>query len=110
MKYLLAGIIALFAFAAADVGKTYFISFQYTATSTTSKTATIVNVPMGTKPVFRLDLFQGFQANALSMTLYQCVATKFSLSTKIDDFLSQELDFSAFANGAGQVLSIGTSQ
>ena len=65
---------------------------------------------MGTKPVFRLDLFQGFQANAVSMTLYQCVATKFSLSTKIDDFLSQELDFSAFANGAGQVLSIGTSQ
>ena len=100
----------VYTFATADVGKTYFISFQYTATSTTSKTATIVNVPMGTKPVFRLDLFQGFQANALSMTLYQCVATKFSLSTKIDDFLSQELDFSAFANGAGQVLSIGTSQ
>jgi hypothetical protein len=100
----------VYTFASADVGKTYFVSFQYTATSTTSKSATFSNVAMGTKPVFRCDFFQGFQANAMAMTLYQCVATKFMLGTKLDDFLDQELDFSAFANGAGQVVSIGTSQ
>jgi hypothetical protein len=91
-------------------GATLFVDYQFTGTSTINKTATFVNVAMGTKPIFRLDLFQGFQANALSMVLFQCVATKFSLATKIDDFLSEELDFAAFQNGAGQVLSIGTSQ
>ena len=90
--------------------QTMFVDYQFTSTSTINKSATFVNVPMGTKPIFRVDLFQGFQANALSMTLYQAVANKFSLATKIDDFLSQELDFTAFQNAAGQVMSIGTSQ
>ena len=94
----------------AAAGQTLFVDYQYMATSTTSKSSTILNVPMGTKPVFRCDFFNGLQANAMEMTLYQCVATKFSISTKLDDYMGQELDFSAFANGAGQVMSIGTSQ
>lgn len=97
-------------FATADTGKTVFISFQYTATSTANKTATFLNTPMGNKPVFRCDFFNGFQSNALSLTLFQCIATKFSMATKIDDFISQELDFSSFADGAGRVVQIGTGQ
>jgi hypothetical protein len=100
----------VYTFPAATAGQTVFISYQYTATSTTAKTATFVAPPMGTKPVFRCDFSLGYQANATTMSLFQCVATKFSLSTKLDDFLTQELDFSAFQNGAGQVFSLGTSQ
>lgn len=108
MQYSVAA--GVYTFPALATGQTMFISFQYTGTSTTSKSATFMATPMGTKPVFSLDFFQGFQANALSMTLFAAVATKFSFSTKIDDYLDQELDFSAFQDGAGRVVRIGTSQ
>ena len=38
------------------------------------------------------------------------LATKLSIATKQDDFLIPELDFSSFANAAGQVLKWGTSE
>jgi hypothetical protein len=97
-------------FAAADTGKTVFISFQYTATSTTAKTSLIANLPMGYAPTFRTDFFNGFHGNAQTMTLFNCVASKFSLATKLDDFVTQELDFGAFADSAGRLVNIGTAQ
>ena len=97
-------------FAAADVGKTVFISYQSTSSSTTSKSGTFVNSVMGNVPFFRCDFYDGLQGNATSMSLFQCAASKFSLGTKLDDFLTQELDFQAIQNAAGQVISIGSSQ
>ena len=65
---------------------------------------------MGNVPFFRCDFYDGLQGNATSMSLFQCAASKFSLGTKLDDFLTQELDFQAIQNAAGQVISIGSSQ
>jgi hypothetical protein len=97
-------------FATADTGKTVFISFQYTATSTVAKSSLINNLPMGYTPTFRCDFFNSLNGQAETMTLYSCVANKFSMSTKIDDFLSQELDFGAFADGAGRIVNLGYAQ
>lgn len=99
-----------YVFAAADTGKTVFISFQYTATSTTAKTSTVMNVPMGYAPQFRADLFNGYSGKALSLTLYGCVASKLTLATKQDDFMVPDFEASAFADSAGRVLSWGTSE
>jgi len=100
----------VYTFAAADTGKTVFISYQYTATSTVAKTSTVMNVPMGYAPQFRCDLFNGYSGKALALTLYGCVANKLSLATKLDDFMMPDFEFAGFADSAGRVLSWGTSE
>jgi hypothetical protein len=100
----------VYTFAAADTGQTVFISYQYTATSTTAKTSTVMNVPMGYAPQFRCDLFNGNSGKALALTLYGCIASKLTLATKLDDFMMPDFEFSAFADSAGRVLSWGTSE
>jgi hypothetical protein len=108
-QYSVSGV-GIYLFAAADVGKTVFISYQYTGTSTQAKTATFMNTPIGTKPRFRCDFTNGFQGNATTMTLFSCIATKFSFATKLDDYITQELDFNGLADPAGRVFQFGTSQ
>lgn len=100
----------VYTFAAADTGKTVFISYQYTATSTVAKTSTVLNVPMGYAPKFRCDLFNGYSGKALSLTLFACVASKLTLATKLDDFMMPDFEASAFADDSGRVLSWGTSE
>ncbi|AYJ86201.1 hypothetical protein D3Y57_09785 [Sphingomonas paeninsulae] len=97
-------------FATADTGQTVFISYQYTATSTIAKTSLVQNIAMGSAPTFRCDFFNQLGGNGLSLTLYSCISSKLSIATKIDDFLIPELDFEAFADSAGRVMSWGTAQ
>ena len=40
-----------------------------------------------------------------SVTLNQCVASKFSFDTNIEDFAKPDFEFQAFANAAGQVMT-----
>jgi hypothetical protein len=100
----------VYTFAAADTGLTVFISFQYTATSTSAKKSTVMNVQMGNAPSFRCDLMSPYSGEQTTLTLFKCISTKLTLATKLDDFLIPEFDFSAFANGAGQVLQWGTTE
>lgn len=107
-QYSLAG--AVYTFAAADTGKTVFISYNYSATSTVAKNMVVNNVQMGNAPTFQADLMVPYGGNQLALTLFSCVSTKLSFATKLDDFEVHELDFSAFANAAGQVFKFGTSE
>jgi len=100
----------VYTFAAADTGKTVFISFAYTATSTVAKTSIVQNVQMGNAPSFRCDLSNGYAGKGIALSLYNCVATKLSFATKLDDFQIPEFDFSAFADSSGRVLQWGTSE
>lgn len=90
-------------FAAADTGKTVFISFQYTASSTVAQKSTIMNLAMGAAPTFRLDLAHAYGGKGMSLSLYNCLSGKLSLASKQDDFMIPELDGSAFADGLGRV-------
>ena len=100
----------VYQFAAADAGKTVFVSYNYTATSTAAKTSIVSNLLMGSAPTFRIDLTDSFNGKGMSLSLFSCMASKLTLATKLDDFLVPEFDFSAFANAAGQVLQWGTSE
>jgi hypothetical protein len=100
----------VYTFATADTGQTVFINYQYTATSTVAKTSLVQNVAMGQAPQFRADFFNQLGGNGLALTLYACVSNKLSLQTKLDDFMIPELDFSAFADSAGNVLKWGSAQ
>lgn len=100
----------VYTFAAADTGLTVFISYGYTATSTSAVKSTVSNVLMGQAPTFQADFFTTYNGKNLTFKLYSCVATKLTFATKLDDFMIPEFDFEAFANSAGKVLDWATTE
>lgn len=95
----------VYTFASADTGLVVFIDYQYTAASTSAITGTVLNTLMGYAPTFRCDLSLPYNGKIMTLTLYQCIASKLGLATKLDDFMVPEWDFDAFANAAGQVFT-----
>jgi hypothetical protein len=100
----------VYLFAAADTGKTVFINYEYTASSTAAKKSTVVNMPMGYAPTFRADILMPYNGKSLVFTFYSCLASKLSVATKLDDFVVPEIDFDCFANAAGQVFTWAVSE
>lgn len=100
----------VYTFAAADTAKQVFISFQYTATSTVAKKSTVLNLPMGYAPTFKADIFVPYAGKSLVLTIPQCLASKFGISTKQDDFLIPEFDFEGFADSAGNAIYWAVSE
>jgi len=103
-------------FAAADTGLTVFIDYQYTytvsgtAASDVPRISNVNNVLMGYAPVFGVDLYIPYSGKQLTISLPNCISTKLSLATKLDDFTEPEFDFEAFANSAGLVMTYGTTE
>jgi hypothetical protein len=100
----------VYTFAAADTGQTVYINFQYSATSTVARKSTVMNVAMGNAPTFRADFFNSFGGQGLDLTLFSCISSKLTFSTKLDDFTIPEIDFEAFADSTNRVLQWGTAQ
>ena len=100
----------VYTFYSADAGNTVYISYNYTATSTTAQKLIINNQPMGYAPTFQFDMIIPYQGNTLTATLYNCMATKLTLATKLDDFAYPEFDMSAFAPGAASLGELTWSQ
>jgi hypothetical protein len=99
-----------YTFAAGDVGKTVFISYSYTATSTVAKKSTVQNVLMGYAPTFKGDLFVPYAGKTWLMSIPNCISTKFGIGTKQDDFTIPEFEFSGFADAAGNVMTWASSE
>lgn len=95
----------IYTFAAADTTNTVFISYQYTATSTTAVKSTVQNVPMGYAPSFKVDLMMPYNGKTVIFTLPNAISTKMSFATKLDDFMVPEFDFSGFADSSGNVVT-----
>ena len=89
----------VYTFAAADSGKTVFINFAYTATSTSASKITIANGFMGYAPTFSLTLSVNYNGKNGTILLNQCTSSKFSMATKLDDFAIPEFDFAAMSDG-----------
>ena len=107
-QYSLAG--AVYTFAAADAGNQVFISYQYTGTSTTAVKSTVANLLMGQAPTFKGDLFLPYGGKTLILTIPKCIASKFMIATKQDDFVIPEFDFMGFADSAGNALYWAVSE
>jgi hypothetical protein len=100
----------VYTFDSVDAGNTVLINYSYTATSTTAQKNTVINVPMGYAPTFTCELYTPYAGKSLILNLNNCIASKLSLGTKLDDFMIPEFDFSAFADDSGNVLSWSTSE
>ncbi|WP_448167667.1 hypothetical protein [Burkholderia ambifaria] len=100
----------VYTFAAADEGKKVFINYQYTATSTTVQNQIITSQPLGYTPTFSLDVFLPYNGSSVTAHLYNVVASKLAIQTKLDDFVIPQMDYSAFADAQNRVMQISTTQ
>jgi|SRR5882672_1250465 len=96
--------VGVYTFASADnaSGISVLISYTYTVSATGQKIVA-VNQLLGATPTFQANLFTTFQNLPLTMKIPNCTAAKLGFPTKLDDFVMEELDFSVFADAAGNV-------
>lgn len=88
-------------------GAGFFVNYLYTVT--TGRNILIGNPFMGTTPQFKATFFQPFEGNQVVLVLNKCVSNRLTFPTRIDDYVIQELDFSAFADASGIVGSWNTT-
>lgn len=98
---------------AGDSGAALLVSYKKTDTGNGFKT-TIANAAMGAYVPFQTDLFQknpevtGGSSDQWGARLFKCASNKLSLATKQDDWIIPDMDFSIYANAAGNVMDFNT--
>jgi hypothetical protein len=97
----------IYTFAAADASVNVLLDYTYSAT--TGWTMASGNPLMGNTPKFSTTFTQQYENNILTISMPNCVGSKFTLPTKIDDYVIEEFDFQAFS-GSGSPITISTSQ
>jgi hypothetical protein len=98
----------VYVFATADAGSGFFVNYTYHVSS--GFNIAIGNPFMGTTPQFAATLFQQFEGNQVVLVLNKCVSSRLTFPTRIDDYVLQDIDFSAFADASGNVGTWNTSQ
>jgi hypothetical protein len=94
----------VYTFSTADVGRAVLLSYTYGLSGSGQK-FTIVNQLMGATPTFKAKFYTTFQGGAVSLQLNNCVSSKFSFATKLEDFVLPEFDFEAFADASNTVMT-----
>ncbi len=94
----------VYTFAAADASKNVLISYTWTD-ATSGQTITTGNPLQGVQPTFTLIVSRQYNGVQEAFKLWSCISSKLSLPTKMADWGITELDFSAFADSAGRVIT-----
>jgi hypothetical protein len=83
------------------------ISYTY-ANASSGESIAVASQLIGPTIAFSANLFASDPTTGkqFSVLLYNCVAEKLTLGTKLEDFTLPELDFQCFANSAGQVCQL----
>ena len=100
--------LGVYSVSAADASKAMLVNYSYSS-STVGFTLNVGNPLMGTTPKFQCNFFNSYEGNTLGMILYSCVSSKLMIPTKLDDYIIEELDFSAYQNAAGQTVTLSAS-
>lgn len=97
----------IYTFATADASAAVLVSYTY-ASAATGESIAVTSQLIGPSINFSANLFAADPTTGkqFSVLLYNCVAEKLSLGTKLEDFVLPELDFQCFANPAGQVCQL----
>lgn len=97
-----------YVFAGSDIGAAVLLN--YISTVSTGHNLAISGTKfMGNTPRFQITLFHQFENNQLVFQLLSCVSTRLTYPTRIDDYVIQDMDFSAFSNAAGNIGSLNVS-
>ena len=94
----------VYTFAAADASAAVLISYVYTI-PTVGQNFSVPPTLIGATLTFSINatMIDPTTNNVLSLLFPNCVANKFSMGTKLEDFVMPEFDFDIFANAAGQI-------
>lgn len=92
----------VYTFAAADTTLGVKISYTYTSASA-GKQIAITNQILGATPLFQAVFSTTYLSKAVTFTLNRCTSSKLNFATKLEDFVVPALDFSAFADDAGNI-------
>lgn len=101
----------LYTVSTAETSSTPFlVSYDYLSTGTGNQLV-IANQLMGVQPVFAIELWEGFTdfsgRTNFDLKLNRCIASKFNIPLKNSDFSIQDFEFSAFADSAGNIGTVG---
>jgi hypothetical protein len=105
-QYMVNAATGVYTFAAADEGVAVLIDYTYSAT--TGYSLASGNPLMGNTPKFAATFTQIYEGNTITINMPNCVSSKLTLPTKLDDYVMEELDFQAFA-GIGSPITITAS-
>jgi len=97
-----------YTFAVADEVALVF-NYTYQSTSLASEIS-ISNQLMGTSPVFSVLLAGLYKGNVFNLSLPAAISTKLTFPFKNTDYSISDFEFSAYANAAGLVAQITTTQ
>lgn len=78
---------------------------NYTYHIATGLTISGSNPLMGNTPRFQATFFQQFENNQVVLVLNNCVSSRLTFPTRIDDYVIADLDFDAFADSGNNVFS-----
>lgn len=98
----------VYTFASADASTAML--FNYTYTVTTDNEISIANQLMGTSPVFSVLLANTYKGNVFNLQLNAAISTKMSFPFKNVDYTIGDFEFSAYADAAGNIGTITTTQ
>ncbi len=90
----------VYTFGAGDANKSVVISYAYGATTATANTFTINNQLLGLQPYFKTVLSVTRAGKVFTVWFNQCIASKLTLATKLEDFMIPEFDFSMMADSS----------
>lgn len=94
----------VYTFAAADASKNVLISYTWTDAAN-GQTITVGNPLQGVQPTFSLIVQRGYNGQQEAFKLWSCISSKLTLPTKMADWGISEIDFTAFADAAGRVIT-----
>jgi len=98
-----------YTFSADDAGKSILITYTYSQAGSGHKIS-VTNTLLGTTPTFQAVFYTVFQGQTVSLKLNNCISSKLSFQTKLEDFTMPEFEFSCFADAAGNVMTWSFSE
>lgn len=107
------GVDGHYTFSTSDISKSVAVSYVYNVTGT-GKIMTITANFMGYTPTFVGTFYQSRNTQGasgqLTLRLNQCVSSRLTFPSRIDDYAIPDFDFQAFADGTNQVGVLSTSE
>lgn len=98
----------VYTFASADSGNSVAISYSYTTTA--GSTNLLTNELMGSGTTYILEVYNTYKGKNVGVKLHAVTLGKYALAMKNEDFTDQDVDFMAFADSTGNVISLYTTE
>ena len=92
-----------YTFNSTDANAAVLITYRYTI-SATGNTYTQANQLLGFTPTFSARFMTVRNSKPINVSLHNCVASKYTFQTKLEDYTIPELDFDCFADAAGNIM------